>query len=176
MTERKALRLLRSGSEDALCWFIGQYTPYVTTVIQNIIGTYMTAADVEEVAADVFFALWENAEKVWNAKSYLGATARNKAKNKLRELNKDLPLEENLLIIDELTPEDRIEQDELAEAVKKAVGKMPHPDREIFLRYYYYCQRMEDISREMGIHLSTVKTKLRRGRVKLKSTLIQYLI
>ena len=54
MTERQALKELRSGSEEALGWFIHQYTPYVTTVIHNIIGTYMDTADEEEVAADVF--------------------------------------------------------------------------------------------------------------------------
>ena len=46
-------------------------------------------------------------------------------------------------------------------------------DREVFLRFYYYCQRIGDISREMGLNESTVKSKLRRGREKLKVFLLR---
>ena len=88
LTEVKALRLLQQGSTDALKWFMGKYTPYVSTIIYNIIGSHMSNADVEEVASDVFLALWENAEKVnsGSVRGYLGAVARNKAKNKFRDV------------------------------------------------------------------------------------------
>ena len=100
LTEAKALRLLQQGSADALQWFIRKYTPYVSTVIYNIIGSSMSISDTEEVTADVFFALWENAQKVktGSVRGYLGSIARNKAKNKFREAGFDLPLEEELYI------------------------------------------------------------------------------
>lgn len=175
MTEEKALRELKNGSETALEWFIDAYTPYVTTVIRNILGSSMDMADVEEVAADVFYKLWEHAPAVHSPKGFLGTVARNMAKNKCRQLGYDLPLEEEILVVDEITPEHRIEQKELNRAVKLAVLGLPQPDREIFLRFYYYCQTMDVISREMHINLSTVKTKLRRGRMRLRSVLIQYI-
>lgn len=175
MTERKALKELRKGSEEALGWFISQYTPYVTTVIYNIIGTYMDTADIEEVAADVFFTLWENASAVHSVKGYLGTVARNKAKNKLRERKAELPLMEQILVVDGLDLEHLAEEKELSVAVKRAVMAMPQPDREIFLRFYYYYQELGDISSEMEINLSTVKSKLRRGRAKLKQALLRYL-
>ena len=78
-------------------------------------------------------------------------------------------------MVDELSPKTQIEKRELNLAVKRAVLAMPHPDKEIFLRFYYYCQTMEEISREMQINLSTVKTKLRRGRARLKGALVFYL-
>lgn len=167
MTEEAALRELKRGSEEALVWFIDAYTPYVTAIIHNIIGDCMDMTDVEEVASDVFYALWENARKVYSVKGYLGTVARNMAKNKLRALSLDLPLEEQILLVEGKNPEERIEEKERNRAVKRAVLGMPHPEREIFLRHYYYCQTMEAISREMGIPLSTVKTKLRRGRIRL---------
>lgn len=167
MTEASALRELKKGSERALEWFIGAYTPYVTAIIHNIIGDQMDMTDVEEVAADVFYALWENAGKVYSVKGYLGTVARNMAKNRLRALGYDLPLEEQILVVDGGNPEAELEEKEKAKAVKRAVLRMPHPERDIFLRHYYYCQKLETISEEMGIPLSTVKTKLRRGRARL---------
>lgn len=175
MTEAKALRELKKGSEAALEWFIRTYTPYVSTIIQGIIGPYMDTADIEEVASDVFFALWQNAGKVYAPKSYLGTCARNLAKNKLRDLGVTLPLEEAALIIDELTPEHLAQKKELAMGVKKAIFSMPQPEKEIFLRHYYYYQTLEAISQEMGINLSTVKSKLRRGRLRLKASLTRYI-
>lgn len=174
MTEAAALRELKNGSEKALEWFIEAYTPYVTTIIHNIIGSFMDMSDVEEVAADVFYKLWENAETVHSPKGFLGTVARNLAKNKCRQLGCELPLEEEILVVDDGSPETELEEKELSRAVKLAVLGLPQPDREIFLRFYYYYQTMDMISEEMGINLSTVKTKLRRGRVRLRSVLVQY--
>ena len=167
MTETAALRELKKGSEAALCWFIDAYTPYVTAIIHGIIGEHMDMADVEEVASDVFYALWENARKVYSVKGYLGTMARNKAKNKLRSLDYDLPLEEQVLVLEGGDPEEKLEEKERKRAVRWAVLQMPHPEKEIFLRHYYYCQKVDTISREMNLPLSTVKTKLRRGRARL---------
>lgn len=175
LTETSALRELKNGSEKALEWFINAYTPYVTTIIRNIIGNHMDMSDVEEVAADVFYKLWENADTIHSPKGFLGTVARNLAKNKCRSMGVDLPLEDDILVVDEITPETEIEKKELNRAVKLAVLGLPYPDREIFLRFYYYCQTMDAISAEMGINLSTVKTKLRRGRIRLRSVLIQYI-
>lgn len=175
MTEATALRELKNGSERALEWFIRTYTPYVTTIIHNIIGSSMDMSDVEEVAADVFYKLWENADSVHSPKGFLGTVARNMAKNKCRQMGYDLPLEDEILVVDEISPEAEIEKKELNRAVKLAVLGLPQPDKEIFLRFYYYCQTMEDISLQMGINLSTVKTRLRRGRMRLHSTLVQYI-
>ena len=175
MTEAKALRELKNGSEEALAWFIDAYTPYVTAIIRSIIGDAMDLSDVEEAAADVFVALWQNARKVHSVKGWLGTVARNTAKNRFRQLGCDLPLEDQILIVDELTPETKIEKQELDAAVRRAVLGMPHPDREIFLRFYYYYQSQETISEEMDLNLSTVKTRLRRGRMRLRSDLARYL-
>ena len=68
-----------------------------------------------------------------------------------------------------------IEKRELAAAVKRAVLEMGQPEKDIFLRSYYYYQSLEEIAEDMNIPLSTVKTKLRRGRMKLKQSLARYL-
>lgn len=173
MTEGKALQGLKNGSQEALGWFIDQYTPYVTTIIYNVIGAAMSTADVEEVAADVFFALWSNARKVrcGSVKGYLGAIARNMAKNRLRRAGFQLQLEEDRITLDTENPEELYARKEAAAAVRREVEAMREPEREILLRFYYYYQSLETISLEMDINLSTVKTKLRRARLALKTSL-----
>ena len=54
----------------------------------------MTPADIEEVASDVFFTLWNTAERIRadEVKAYLGAVARNKAKNYTRKIKNEIPI------------------------------------------------------------------------------------
>lgn len=173
VNEKSALRALKRGDETALAWFIDRYSAYVSTIVYNIIGSAMTVSDVEEVASDVFITLWSNADKIHpdKIKAYLSGIARNKAKKKTREIGREIPLCEDIVIISDIDLERDFEQQEQARFIKQAVFAMQPPDREIFLRHYYYCQSVSQISDETGINISTVKTKLRRGREKLKEIL-----
>ena len=173
MDERRALRGLTQKNEAALAWFIKRYASYVNTIVFNIIGNTMSIGDVEEVSSDVFLVLWKNAERIrpGKVKAYLSAIARNMAKDRLRKAGRDLPLEEDILESSELNIEHDVEVREQARLVNQAMLNMDYPDREIFLRHYYYCQPLSQIAEEMEINLSTVKTRLRRGRSKLKEEL-----
>ena len=80
-------------------------------------------------------------------------------------------IEDDLILVSDTTPESTFIEQEQQQLVKKAVSSMKHPDREIFLRHYYYYQSVLEIAEEMNMNISTVKTKLARGREKLKITL-----
>jgi RNA polymerase sigma-70 factor (ECF subfamily) len=174
LNEEQAISALRRGESGALEWIIDRYAPYVSAVVYNIIGVRMTGADVEEVSSDVFLALWNNADKIMRDKlrAYLGGIARNMAKNKLRECKIELSLEEDEIEIPSTqTPESELIDGEPQRLARLAVMSMGEPDREIFLRQYYYCQTVTAIAAEMRLNVSTVKSRLSRGRQKLKQTL-----
>ena len=46
-------------------------------------------------------------------------------------------------------------------------------DKEIFLRYYYEYQTMEQISASMDIPVGTIKSRLSRGRRRLKQVIME---
>lgn len=171
--EQKALRDIRRRDERGLVWMIRRYTPYVGTIVHTIIGAAMSAADVEEVTSDVFLALWDNAHKVRTdkVKPWLGQVARNKAREKLRQAGKTLPLEADILTIAGDDPAADLEAKEQAAMVSRAVSQMPPPDNEIFLRHYYYGQTVGAIGQQLRMKESTVKSRLRRGRMKLREIL-----
>ena len=170
MNEAKALALLKKGDEEALSWFIDKYSNYVGTIVSNILKDSMTHEDIEEVTSDVFVTLWQSAENLYplNLKGYLSRVARSLSMQKLRDKATGLPLDEDILILDDDSEFDRLAQEEQDEMVRKAVYAMPQPDKEIFLRFYYYCQSVSVIADQMKMNPSTVKTKLRRGRERLR--------
>lgn len=166
---------MKQGSQDALAWFIQRYGAYVSTIIHNIIGQRMSNADVEEVASDVFLALWNNAGKILPnaARSWLATVARNTARSRLRRASDTLPLDEEAVIVDDRTPEATLERREQAVRVRMALLSLNPVDREVFLRFYYYYQKTADIAADMGLNESTVRTKLNRGRAKLRDFLLR---
>ena len=152
MNDAKALALLKSGDQEALEWFIDKYSAYVGTVVNSILASSMTHEDVEEVTADVFVTLWRSAENLYplNLKGYLSRVARSLSMQKLRE---------------------RVQREDQDQLIRKLVYSMPQPDKEIFLRFYYYCQSVSVIANQMQMNPSTIKTKLRRGRERLRTFL-----
>ncbi len=174
MDERQALKGLKKRDEQALCLFIDRYGGYVHTVISGILGPELTADAGEELASDVFFALWQSAGKLRgeNVKAWLAAVARNMAKKHLSALGNTLSLEDDGL---ELAAPEDVEQEawqrELSRLLDQALLAMPHPQREIFYRYYYFCQPVQLIARALDMNPATVKTKLHRGRAQLKEWL-----
>lgn len=175
MTDQKAIHAMRTGSQDALAWLIDKYGAYVSTIVWNIIGGSMSMADVEEVSSDVFLAVWNQANYIRTSsiRGYLASIARNKAKNKLRDAGCEVTLDENMILLESIHAEDIYENKEVKQVVRRAVNNMKEPEREILLRYYFYYQTMDVISKEMGMNLSTVKTKLRRAKEFLKQSLMQ---
>lgn len=174
MREVTILHKLKAGDPCGLEALMDAYVPYVSAIVWNILKNFMSAEDAEEVVSDVFLAAWNQSSdlEVGHVKGWLGAVARNKAKNKLRQIGKTLLLDDSILDIpspDNLTED--IERKDEAKMVRRAVDSMPAEEREVFLRYYYYAQSVKEISISMRLNESTIKTKLRRGRAKLKEVL-----
>lgn len=174
--EYKLLANLKKGKRDSLEKAIDLYTPYVNVIIYNVIGSIMAKEDIEEVISDVFISLWKHADSLDNNKgsirAYLGAAARNCAKNKLRKVSLHFELDENI-ISKEAAVETILEQKDEDRLLIDIITGFGEPDSEIFFRYYYYDEKIKKISQCVGLCQSTVKTKLARGRHKLKEVLMQ---
>lgn len=177
MTEQIMLKKIRDRDPAGLEALMDRYTPYVSAIVWNILRFSMQPEDAEEVVSDVFLAAWNQAEdlQLGKIKAWLAGVARNTARKKLRNIGQELPLEEDILELPEQAGlESALEKTEERFLVNWAVNDLPEQDREVFLRHYYYAQTVREISKEMTLNESTIKTKLRRGRTKLKETLTRW--
>ena len=68
-------------------------------------------------------------------------------------------------------PEDGVLARELKDACREAVDSLGQPDSEIFMRRYFLYQKTGDIALALGLNAGTVRSKLSRGREKLKEHL-----
>lgn len=173
--EDELIRAMCLGSQQALECIIDRYTAYVGTIVWNIVRDRLTLSDAEEIVSDVFKTLWFSADKVrpGKLKGYLSVVARRSAINALRRGRREMPLEDDVVQIPVAGPEDESIQREEYEVLRKTVDEMPEPDRTIFIRHYYFCQKTAAIAKEMGLNVNTVQSKLRRGRENLRRKLTE---
>lgn len=170
--EEKLLKRLKSNGKNAMDDAIEIFAPYISTVLYNMCGHSLSKEDTEEILSDVFVTLWRKAESIdlqkGTLRSYLAAVARNFA---LKKLNERVSTEnlDNL----ELSDSKDFANDSLnSHFLWDAVMALGEPDSEIFVRYYKFGEKLREISKVTGLNLSTVKTKLSRGKQKLKHILI----
>ena len=167
---------LKKHDEKALTQIIEQQSRLVASIIFNTSKGSLSREDIEEVTADVFVTLWNNAEKVQDGKlkGYLCSIAKTRTLNKIKSLHNN-----TVLNIDDYDPEDdfsiadETEKKDIHRELREVITEIPLPDREILIRYYYYEQTVSQISRETDINIETVKSKLRRTREKIKAKLIE---
>ena len=174
MNDEKIIKGLKNRKRSSLEKAIEKYSAYVNVIVYNIIGNTMAKEDIEEAVSDVFISLWNNAEYInqesGSLKFYIGAIARNKARNKLRELRVCCQLDENSYSR-EGNPEDELDSREAGKMLYSLIMSLGEPENEIMIRYYYNSEKIREISKSMDINISTVKTKLKRSREKLKAIL-----
>ena len=175
MTDRELIHALNKGDVHALEELIDRYGKYVSSVVSRILSG--RRLDCEELTEDVFLAAWNNRHKLREdkLKGYLGAIARNKAFNRLRDLREELPLEDDVLseIADSDIPCDLAEQKDTARLIERALSRLEPKQKELFVRHYWYGQTVKEAAEEMQVNFSTAKTWLARGREQLKGILIK---
>ena len=174
--EKKLIARLRAHSYGALEKLIELYTPYVSVIVYNVIGTAMSREDAEEVVSDVFLSLWRPAgapdANKGTLRAYLAATARNAAKNKLRRTVIHDPIDDADVGTCGDISED-VEKREERAVIIDIIKSLGEPDSEIFIRYYYYDEKISKIAAATGLHTANVKTRLSRGRKKIKEILVE---
>ena len=95
--------------------------------------------------------------------------AANKAKSRLRSYTPTAPIPDDTPALVDV--QRQTEERETEKALWLAVDSLEEPERTLFLRYYYEGEKLKTIADELGLNLSTAKTKLRRGRLLLREQL-----
>ncbi len=158
-------------NETELQQLMNKYEPLVYTVVR---GVLTNPRDCEEAVADVFVSLWRSDfdDSAPGAKSYVITVARRRAVDKLRsmgEAGSELPLDE-----EPTTPgiDDDVYNRINSQIIADVIRSLPSPDGEIFTRRYYYCHRVKEIARDLGLKPSYVKDRLTRAKEEIAKRLL----
>lgn len=143
---------------------IQRFSDMVFHVALSRTGNYN---DAEDITQEVFLKYIQNHKSYedWeHIKAWLIRVTLNLSKNLVTSAwhRHTAPLKEGMDVVEEL-PE--------SSDILEAVQKLPEKYREIMRLHYLKGYRVEEISRQLGMNESTVKTRLSRGRKKLREFL-----
>ena len=173
MKELKQLEDYYKNNEIDIDQIIEDFTPYITTIINNGTNNSMSFEDKEEIFSDTFFILWKNRNRLninISLKSYLAGITRNLIKEKYRKLKIDYNIsdfENDMLNSINMYENDR----ELIFDVEQKIRGLKNIDIEIVNLFYYSSMSIKDIARKLNISELNVKTRLHRIRKKIKKEL-----
>ena len=147
--DKTILRRLKRGDAAALEAAVRQYSGYVTAVIGNQLGPCAAAEDIEELASDVFVALWRAPQplRTEHLRGWLGKVARNQAISFLRRQHLQLVRDEDCILIDDRDAQKLLEAKERSALLNAALAALTSEDP------------------------STIRSRLLRGRQSLRTEL-----
>lgn len=165
MEDKELLRMLHRDGECGLQAALELYGGTVKTIVNRVL--YAFPQDAEECMADTFLKLWKHRNRLKNTplRAWLIVTARNTAIDRWRKLSREetLPLPETLEG-DSGFPEDKL---------GALIDELPPPDREIFIRKYYFLETAAEIAAATGRSVDDVNARLSRRRKKMREQLLK---
>jgi RNA polymerase sigma-70 factor (ECF subfamily) len=138
------------------------------TVYRLALCRLQNQTDAEDVYQDVFLRLLEQSDRDWDGE-HLKAWLIRATLNRCADLGR-FRLRRPVLSLEEL-PELTGPVDDQSARLWEAVARLPEKLRTVVHLYYAEGYKTEEIAAMLGIPAATVRTRLRRGREKLKDLL-----
>lgn len=166
MAEKTDEQLVVEIQEGNLLSFeilVRRYQNRVIGFVNRIVFDSKTA---EEVAQDAFLKTYKKIDKINTQKkfsTFLFEVAKNTAIDYWRKKKKEISLSENFSVVG-ASVEEKID-------VQEALAKLPENYKKIVGLYYFSGLSYEEISKKLRIPINTVRTHLRRAKLKLKELL-----
>ena len=178
MDDKEILALLFARSEQAITALSAKFGRRLQRLASNILPTFQ---DVEEAVSDTYLAVWNTIppRKPDPIAPYILRICKNISVSRLRVITAqkrssyEVALEELGETVGRNTLERIIEACVLGQVIDDFLGTVAQVDRIIFLRRYWYGDRVKDIARRMGMTENAVSVRLNRLRHSLKNILIK---
>lgn len=178
-TERDIVDRIRQGEVKAFEQLYADYDVYLCTVATRYI---FNAQAAQEIVNDIFLNIWKNrATLVYPVRGYLIRSVQNRCLNYFRQRRlEECPLSEvdeymfeiqERQMASDVYPLAYLENKELQEKIARAIDKLPHKCREIFVAYLYRNLSYEEIAQAYGITPSTVRVQIKIALSKLRGFL-----
>ncbi|MCD7932384.1 MAG: RNA polymerase sigma-70 factor [Tannerellaceae bacterium] len=156
------LRLIRQEDKQAFKYLFDTWFAPLCRFLRIYVGDHTVA---EEIALDVFTAVWEMKDKLeirvsW--KAYLFQAARNRALNYLRD-NDRFVLISDWSLHEKATMDNTLELKELEHLIQEAVCTLPDLSQDIFRRSRVEYQTNKEIAVHLNISVKYVEAQITKA-------------
>ena len=171
---------IRQGEQAALDLLYKRYSSPVYSLVWKIL---QNAEEAEDVALDVFWQVWRQADRYDPARgappAWIFTLARSRAIDRLRARNRredrTISIDDPAVHIDPLdenaTPDQIVSFRQSRDAVRAAMTKLSAVQREAVELAFLKGLTHVEIAEKLGQPLGTVKTRIRQGLIRLRKHL-----
>lgn len=179
MEDQDIISLFWARSEEAVAQTARKYGNYCRTIIRHILPC---PEDVEECLSDTYLGAWRSMppQRPRTLPPLLGRIARNAALDRYAYCTAAKRRGGFGEVLDELegclggdSTQEAVDCALLGEAIGRYLAGLAPIQRQVFLRRYWYCDSIGDISNRFSFTDSKVKSMLHRTRMGLKNYLIK---
>ena len=175
-TDADLFVLLQNGQTDVLAVLYDRHAGLVYGIALQALGN---TAEAEDLTQDIFLRLTRECSydpKRGSLRTYLIILTRSRALDRLRSRTRNQrlrsrSLDENDKLSSE-SPIDNVSQLERSREVQEALQQLSSKEQEVLRMAYYQGLSQSEIAEQLNIALGTVKSRSRRGLIKLRQTLI----
>ncbi len=176
------LRRIAAGDRAAFAEFYDRHATLMFSVAVRILND---AGEAEDVLQETFLQIWDKAANfnpdLGKASSWAAILARNKAIDKIRasqrrsRLAAEAGREYALAGETDDTANEAIHGHDKARLIRSAIGELPLEQRQAIELAYFSGLTQDEIARQLNAPLGTVKARIRRGLLKLRDQLEDWL-
>jgi RNA polymerase sigma-70 factor (ECF subfamily) len=178
-TEIELLRRIGNGDRNSFGELYDRFSSTVFSAAYRILNNQQAS---EDVAQDVFLQIWEKAALYDSTRgkplTWAITLTRNKAIDRLRSTQRRSRLQDSLEReaqsfeqFDDRDSFDAVDSVEKGRLVNDAMKKLSHEQRESLELAFFSGLTQTEIAERLNEPLGTVKARIRRGMLKLKSLL-----
>lgn len=178
MTDHDLIKKFEDRDESALTLTKESYGRYIKTILGRMLDS---AEDAEECENDTYLQLWNSIPpaRPVSLKAFIAKLCRNMGLKKIEKsqaIKRTAVIEvydelEDSIISGKETPEEAFDAKELSSEINSFLKGKKTWQQTIFVKRYWYYMEISEISRDLGVSESKVKTTLYR----LRNELAQYL-
>lgn len=185
--EARFITALKARDERAFNALVARFQDRVYNLIRRLLGNPEEARDVTQ---EVFVSVFEKVDSYRGDSSlatWIYRIAANHAKNRIKYLSrrKDrhqesldamlVPPTQSRLSAEVPRPDQVLTRETVSRLVDRALGELDEEQRIVLVLRDVEGQSYEDIASITGLQLGTVKSRLHRGRQRLKEALAPYI-
>ncbi len=171
MNDMELIQRILAGDLESFRLLVRRYEGPVFCLVRNLVRDLQES---EDLAQEIFLAAYRNLA-VYDPRrasfsTWLYTIARNKCWHALQK-KRPLMLAELPEQTDDSTPDASAVQEELFQRLDAALDELPLEQRTAFVLAEIQGLSLEEISRIEGVKVGTIKSRLSRGREKLRALL-----
>ncbi len=166
------MQAIAAGYAAAFADFYDRHAPRALGLLRRLLGQ---PGDAEDVLQETFWQIWDRADRFDPSRStplvWLLLIARSRALDLLRRRGSERPAAAVVEPVYTGDPGRPLELWEDRQRVSRALAALPGEQRRVIDLAFFGGLTHDEIARRLGVPLGTVKTRIRRGLLRLRDLL-----